>query len=609
MSTPLGHSNIYITSKKYGAVRVFAPFLNLTLERTVMPGVSTKIQLPSTVRMKGFNKEKKGILISSNVTISVYATNARENSRDVHVVFPTPSLGTEHIAVCFTPRDKSLIGIVALTDNTLVQIRLKLQRNDNISYEGKTYCSGDVLQVFLNKLESFQVQHRKDLTGTVVISNQAVAVLSGNVCASVPSKGETCSHLAAQIPSLSKWGKSFITIPVAHRNIGDVFRVVSAYNKTLVSIGEGQNFTLDAGEFRQFELKSNENRSIICSKPSMLVQFNKDSRGNVYSEPFTLIIPPTEQYGFSYDLVIPVKKALPAFENYISLVAETSQIQDLLFNASFLISGNFTWNFISGTKYSIGLSEIQWPWTHSTSISIKRTSGDVRFTAFAVGHTDSDGYGYVGGMALKDINCERLFPAAMKLGDRIDNDCDGRTDEERNNGLDDDGDGAIDEDLEYVVYDCSVTPVLDEDNTETSVYLNGANFSYSISQGDCKSLVKMAWYIPSPIGPTVTLVRRHIKTVKPSVSVSFPPNAYVGRENISTLEDLKPKLSSLCPVDDINVTFTDSRSTNGNNVTLITRQWVVRDKCGRTVYGNQTIIGKQVDCTFLITPFARGVKT
>ena len=38
----------------------------------------------------------------------------------------------------------------------------------------------------------------------------------------------------------------------------------------------------------------------------------------------------------------------------------------------------------------------------------------------------------------------------MELGDELDNDCDGKIDEEVRDGKDNDGDGEIDEDLELV---------------------------------------------------------------------------------------------------------------------------------------------------------------
>lgn len=599
MDSLLGDSRIYITSTAYGEINLFVPFLNLTETRSVAPGISTKIQLSNTVRMAGFGKENKGILITSNVTISVYVTNARKTSRDVHVVFPTSTLGTEHIAATFTPGDKALIGVIAWTNNTLVQIRFKLEPLQNVTYTGKTYWNGEVLRVFLNKLETFQVQHRDDLTGTVVISSQPVTVISGNTCASVPSSDKSCSHLAQQIPSLSKWGKSFITTPVAGRDKGDIFRMVAAYDTTLISIEGKRNFTLNAGEVHQFELGSKEHRKIVCSKPSMLVQFNKGSLDQIHSEAFALVVPPIEQYTFDYYLVIPVavEKNSPSYSMYITVLVNMDNTQDILYNAS-LFRDNFTWVSIPGTNYSAGEIRLKSYTSDSTTVAITHRSGDARFAVVAVGHTDIDGYGYVGGMAMTDINCNRLFPETRKRGDGIDNDCDGRTDEETENGVDDDGDGAIDEDLDFLIHDCELTSACHKDSNRSSVYLDGSQFNCSVTLGDCEGVVKKEWYTTSPSGSAVQLAVQQIRWIKPKINVTFPVDSSVSSLNISVLKNLVPKVSSPCSVSDINVTFVDCRTSIMENTTLITRVWTVREKCGHTVTGNQTILGKYVICAF-----------
>ncbi|XP_078580069.1 uncharacterized protein LOC144864137 [Branchiostoma floridae x Branchiostoma japonicum] len=62
------------------------------------------------------------------------------------------------------------------------------------------------------------------------------------------------------------------------------------------------------------------------------------------------------------------------------------------------------------------------------------------------GFTEMESYGYPGGLRLSRIaaSCSTTTPVPA---DRVDNDCDGRVDEELLNGIDDDDDGLIDEDL------------------------------------------------------------------------------------------------------------------------------------------------------------------
>ena len=48
------------------------------------------------------------------------------------------------------------------------------------------------------------------------------------------------------------------------------------------------------------------------------------------------------------------------------------------------------------------------------------------------------------------LNFKCVISAKMDPGDGLDNDCDGKRDEESRDGKDNDGDGLIDEDLETV---------------------------------------------------------------------------------------------------------------------------------------------------------------
>ena len=56
-----------------------------------------------------------------------------------------------------------------------------------------------------------------------------------------------------------------------------------------------------------------------------------------------------------------------------------------------------------------------------------------------------ESYGYPGGWRFRPRDCQRTLSSP---GDGVDNDCDGRADEEEANGIDDDGDGFIDDDLD-----------------------------------------------------------------------------------------------------------------------------------------------------------------
>ena len=64
-----------------------------------------------------------------------------------------------------------------------------------------------------------------DLTGTVVRADKKVALFSGAEWATVGA-GETVDHLVEQMPPTPTWGWNFITVPIATRTAGDIFRIL-----------------------------------------------------------------------------------------------------------------------------------------------------------------------------------------------------------------------------------------------------------------------------------------------------------------------------------------------------------------------------------------------
>ena len=583
MNNDRGTSTIYVTSSTRAEINITAPHLNKIIKNFTTPGVSTRIDLPPGMRMRGLERENKGVLLTANTTVSVYATNARMNSRDVYVIFPTHTLGTEHIVITYTPTIKSLIGIIALRDATLIQIKLRLQ--GNITYRGTVYKNGDILRIFLNRLQTFQLQYTKDLTGTFLVSTGPVVVLGGNICAKVPVGKAGCSHLATQLLPVSKWGARFITAPTAGRGKGDVFKIVAGYNGTSISILGKMAFVLNAGDFREFFLKSDEARSINCSKPVMLMQYNKGPLGFIHSQPFAMMVPPIEQYATKYNLPIPVKNIRPAFTNYISIIARTSDLESVAFNTSKYTKTNRTY-IVPFSNYTVYAWELEWTLSVSTVIPISHTSQGVRFATFEVGHTDYDGYGYLGGMEMKDVNCRRLFPTGATIGDMVDNDCDGRIDEEVEDGKDDDGDGRIDEDTGSIT-SCTLNSTMDQHYLPRSEYLIGSELNSSITGQNCEALITRTWSLREGNGPAVVIATQKITWTKPKPQIILPTQTNL---NLSALEKYVRTKSSLCPGDSLD--FNDSTSVMENGTKLVHRQWILQEKCGRITTANQTIIGR-----------------
>lgn len=64
-----------------------------------------------------------------------------------------------------------------------------MKRNVPLIIEGKTYHSGDMFDISLNRFETFQIEHSTDLTGTFIESSVPIAAFLGNACTDLGGSG------------------------------------------------------------------------------------------------------------------------------------------------------------------------------------------------------------------------------------------------------------------------------------------------------------------------------------------------------------------------------------------------------------------------------------
>lgn len=558
-------SSIYVTTEKKAEIYVNIPYLNITMTKYVRRSRSTKIEISKKIQMSGGYREKKGILLTANTTVSVYATNAGKTSRDTYVLYPTSTLGVEHVVVTYTPKlshtskDSSLVGIIAMYDNTLIQMKLRIQ--GNLIYDGKTYYNGDVIRIFLNSLETFQLKSKKDLTGTLVISTRPVVVLGGNRCVKIET-ASYCSHLATQLIPVSKWGTRFLTSPTPNRDKsidGDIFRVVAAFNGTHISIGS-ENFTLNSGEYKEFKVQYTDAKLIESSKPAMLIQYNRGSSGRYQSEPFARMLPSIVQYTNSYNLPIPVAYVTPPFSNHLTFIVKTSEREVVEFDSERHCREQIESMEIPGTEYStytcpLNISTRVW-----TVISLRSKSKGVRLLAYIVGHNDFDGYGYSGGMEMNDINKMRLF----KYGDEY--------------GIEEDIINTRGCDFHH-----STVPYIQDE------FINGSTIKNMCKpQNSCTIECKRTYSFKAPDASEIIVARQTIRWSKQMPNIVIP--SHVKGRNTSFIEEMVRNMSTMCPGDSLD--YEDEHRNLENGTQLINRKWFVREMCGRVTRQNQTILGK-----------------
>ncbi|MFC1935737.1 thrombospondin type 3 repeat-containing protein, partial [Chloroflexota bacterium] len=442
-----GNTTLFLTGSTATTATVEAPGISFgPTTYAITPGTITSVTVPTSIRTSGSGTlQNKGIRITAPQEITVYGLNQQSATTDAFLGLPTDILGTDYLVPSYFNLTqwgkKSQLQIVGTVNGTQVTIT-----PTNATIGGPdvgAIAAGGSATFTLNRMQSIQFQasgndDTADLTGAEITSDQPVAVFGGHQCAYVPVGFYACDNLVEQVPPTSTWGTSFLTVPLATRTAGDIFRIMAASNGTTVSITGSAVATLNRGQYYETSLSSSTYADITTSGPALVTQFSKGSAADgVTSDPFMMMIPPTGQFASNYTISTPAASPV-SFDNYINIVAPTANLTGLRLDG-LPIGVSFTPIGTSGhsgaqVPVSIGAHTVQ----HLSPI--------VPFGVYAYGWASYDSYGYPGGLRLAPIALP-CSPTPTVPGDGLDNDCDGLIDEELANGIDDDGDGSIDEDL------------------------------------------------------------------------------------------------------------------------------------------------------------------
>ena len=419
-----------------------------TVERQ---GKETKYTAPCEVEYKSEDvnldsiktRDQSIVIRSENGdALSVVAFAEEYSSSDTFRVMPCvrlPDVGYEYYAVSvpkaslkleFGDLDiiadvegKSAIVIVTTEDNTDLSITLtqditNVDANDIMSQIG----GGDTLSAgveYTFKLsqskQTLYLASEDDLTGSRVVSSKPIAFISGHECGTVPFNIFYCDQLVEQLPPSATWGKRFISAPIEGRSAVDVFRVVASRDNTTLgsSCFQGNNITLNAGEFREFNMSSSSYCYYESNEPLLMVQFSVASAlDNVLAgDPFMVVVPPVEQYRNSYDIsTFNSSDETNPGTNYINILIpananESERPQDILFDGQNLSSSV---QFVeipcvfNGTvcAYAAQMNMTAVPHVLSTSDPSVVVNAIVYWLSFRVGH------GYFAGMTQDPIACK-----------------------------------------------------------------------------------------------------------------------------------------------------------------------------------------------------------
>ena len=196
-----------------------------------------------------YTNRNKGVHVytTGQGSISVLAINYKSTSVGEYVAYPCQDIGGgpyEYYIVSigsFFTRAKSEFLLVGCEDNTTISITpthaVSIPADlKSASSSFQTVLNGTEHRITLNQMQTLLIgRNVTDLTGSRIVSNKPLTVISGHECGNVPSTQPSCEHLTQQIPPTSTWGWEFLLVPFGGRNVGQYYKIVSSQNNTMVT--------------------------------------------------------------------------------------------------------------------------------------------------------------------------------------------------------------------------------------------------------------------------------------------------------------------------------------------------------------------------------------
>ena len=305
-------------------VNISIPGLGFRTSRIVTRYQHTGITLPHSVRLeKGDGTQNKTIIVQSSGPAAVYVIDNEFAGGDSFLALPIFELGTKYLVASFSsvdPKYPSFFCVSALNEKTHVGFR---------SYAGREN------HVVLQAYESFRFDGElgEDLTGSLVVSDKPIAVVSG-AYTQVPTGTDRLDGLLEQLPSAESWGRNYILSPFLGRKSGYLYRVISSEHSVLLTIsGEGVA-SLKAFSIFERRIVGDEMISITADCPVMVIQYmtGYDSEDPPRGDPSMIVIRPLKAFTNNLTFsVLPLK--VPQHVAYnVHVIVNCSAVNQLVFD-------------------------------------------------------------------------------------------------------------------------------------------------------------------------------------------------------------------------------------------------------------------------------------
>ncbi|XP_065903474.1 uncharacterized protein [Dysidea avara] len=375
------------------------------------------INLPTTLITSSHNDQDKGIhLMISSDRVTVIGQNVEIYTSDSFLCLPITNLcANEYVHYGVTvPRATihsafilNSILVVGTEDNTMMNLTVTQPVTISVSDSTVNLTAGIQYSFVISRLQTVLIGSVDDLTGTKLVTDKPVSVLSGHQCGNVPVDVAGCDHLIEQVPPTTLWGTVYYTAPLATRRSYTI-KVLAAYNSTVVDIycsNTRESYSISEGEYVKKTLSLQEVCAITSSKEVLVVQLSHgrrdDGNDTEYGDPMMTLVPATNQYSNKFQFS--TLQGLPSFTHYINIIVLAQYYQpDMIY----LISGGVNRSLDTYQWVPIMVNDIIEAYSLQLGIlegvaEISHSSKAAMISVIVYGFDDRHGYGNPGGITFQ----------------------------------------------------------------------------------------------------------------------------------------------------------------------------------------------------------------
>ena len=348
----------------------------------------------------------QGIHVYSDGQILLIVVNYQSVSMDIYHAYPHqmfPISQYQYYAVSirsYLSHTMSEILLIGNIDNTTVTITPTANVVVPIDIHSANSPSETILAQSTKtiKLHHFQTflfsATGVDFSGTSIVSNQPLTVVSGHECGNIPSNVQACDHVSDQIPPTVTWGKKFILSPYKGRTAGQYFKLIASENTTTImhncDSGVSTIHLAFAGDVDIFYTNYTTYCYLESDKPLLVTQMmpSYDADG-ITGDPSISIIYPIDRY----------KRDISFFSNFSEITQHYINIivtqQDTMLMDGLVLS--LSWNSICNLNNEVVGFAAQVTIT-SLGAHVITGTNNVTFTVLAYGYANYISYSYTTGI-------------------------------------------------------------------------------------------------------------------------------------------------------------------------------------------------------------------